>query len=252
MKTAIVTGASSGLGRALAMGIPARFPEIETIWLVARREERLRALAEEIKGARCAVMDIDIASGAGIARFAKALRDETPDVMLLINCAGYGMLGDFDASEMSEQLGMIDVNVRALTEITRLTLDYMPRGARIINISSIASFVPNARMAVYSATKYYVRAFSRALGLELRPRRISVTAVCPGPLSTEFLAVGKIAGNSRAFRLLPRIKTARVAAGALRHAKLRLPIYTPGWFYKCYRAISALIPDTILMWLART
>lgn len=252
MKTAIITGASSGLGRELAKRIKRAFPQVEEIWLVARRKERLTALAGELADVKCEILALDVASGAGIAGYQKALTDRQPDVVLLINSAGYGMLGDFDASEMSEQLGMIDVNVRAMTAVTRLTLDYMKRGARIVNISSIASFVPNARMAVYSATKYYVHAFSRALGMELLPRGIFVTAVCPGPMSTEFMAVGRITGNSTTFRVLPRVGTGRVARGALRAAKCRLPVFTPGLFYKVYRILSALVPNTIMMWLART
>ena len=252
MKTAIIVGASSGLGREFAIRIHKRYPEIGCLWLLARRQERLSALAQEVKGISCEVLAIDIASPDGIARYAKALSDRKPDVALLINNAGYGMLGDFDKSEMSEQLGMVDLNVRALTAVTHLTLQYMGKGARIVNISSIASFTPNARMAVYSATKYYVRAFSRALGMELRPRRISVTAVCPGPMSTEFMTVGRITGNSRTFRILPRVKTGHVAGGSLLCARLRLPIYTPGVFYKIYRLLAAIVPDTVMMWLART
>jgi short-subunit dehydrogenase len=252
MKTAIITGASSGLGLEMARRVPGAFPEIEEVWLVARREERLRALAEELSGTNCRILAFDVASGGGLSLYQKALRDREPEVILLVNNAGYGMLGDFDKAEMSEQLGMIDLNCRGLTAITGLTLPHMKRGGRIVNISSIASFVPNARMAVYSATKYYVRAFSRALGMELLPRGISVTVVCPGPMSTEFMSVGRIAGNSTAFRFLPRVRTERVARGALRAAKHRLPIYTPGVFYKVYRILSALLPDTIMMWLART
>lgn len=252
MKTAVITGASAGLGWEMAREIVRAFPEIEEIWLVARREERLAALAAEFGGVRCRILPLDVAAGAGISALQRALAGGLPDVVLLVNNAGYGMLGDFDGADLSEQLGMIDVNVRGLTAITRLVLDHMGPGGRIMNISSIASFVPNARMAVYSATKSYVRAFSRALGMELRSRGISVTVVCPGPMSTEFLEVGRIAGNSRAFRVLPRIGTARVARGALMAAKRRWPVYTPGMFYKFYRVISALVPDTAMMWLART
>lgn len=252
MKTAIITGASSGLGQEITRRIADEFPQVEEIWLIARREERLVALEEELSKVKCEILALDVASGAGIAKYQKVLADRRPDVVLLVNNAGYGMLGTFDQSEMSEQLGMIDVNVRALTMVARLTLDFMKQGARIVNISSIASFVPNARMAVYSGTKYYVRAFSRALGMELKKRGIAVTAVCPGPMSTEFMRVGRITGNSKTFRILPRIETTRVARGALRAAKRGRPIYTPGLFYKVYRILSALIPDTLMMWLART
>lgn len=252
MKTAIISGASSGLGREMALRIKEIYPEIECCWLIARRRERLERLAAEMHGLKCEIIAIDVTSAEELSRFAMALGEQKPEVALLINNAGYGMLGNFDESELPAQLGMVDLNVRALTALTRIILDHMIPGARIINISSIASFVPNARMAVYSATKYYVRAFSRALGMELKGRRISVTAVCPGPMSTEFLDVARINGNSRTFDLLPRISPEKVARGALIGAKKRRPVYTPGVFYKFYRVLSALIPDTILMWFAKT
>ena len=106
-------------------------------------------------------------------------------------------------------------------------------------------------MAVYSATKYYVRAFSRSLGLELKNRGITVTAVCPGPMTTEFEAVAGINHNSKVFEWLPRVPASKVADGALRHAAHGRPVYTPGAFYKFYRVISALLPDTLLMRAAK-
>lgn len=252
MKIAVISGASSGLGREMALRVKTEFPDIESLWLIARRRDRLEKLAGEIKGLKCEILGLDISTREGIAAYADKLKAEKPEVALLINNAGFGKLGDFDSSDMDEQLGMVDVNVRGLTGLARATLDYMPRGSKMINISSIASFVPNARMAVYCATKYYVRGFSRALGMELKPRGITVTAVCPGPMSTEFLDVAGIGTNSHTFNVLPRIAPGKVAAGALRSAKKGRPVYTPGAFYKFYRVISAIIPDTLLMHAART
>lgn len=252
MKTAIITGASSGLGRELAKGIKQNFPEIEEVWLVARRRERLVELAAELEGLKCGIVDIDVTSGEGMARLSALLDEKKSDVRLLVNNAGCGTLGNFDGMEISGQLNMIDLNVRALTAVTRMVLDHMSDGGNIINISSIASFTPNARMAVYCAGKSYVRAFSRALGMELRRRGIAVTVACPGPMSTEFLDVAGISGNSKAFDILPRVPAEKVAAGTLRAARRRKPVYTPGAFYKFYRVLSAIVPDTIMMWFART
>lgn len=252
MKTAILTGASSGLGREFALRLKEYFPEIEEIWLVARRRERLEALSGELTGVRCRVLDLDVASEAGLGALKAELERSGADVRLLINNAGRGSLGNFDSMDMDDQLALVDLNVRSLTAVTRMALDHMSDGGNIINISSIASFVPNARMAVYSASKYYVRAFSRALSMELRQRKISVTAVCPGPMTTEFLDVARINGNSATFNMLPRVPTEKVARGALVKAKKRRQVYTPGAFYKFYRVLSALVPDTILMWFART
>jgi len=252
MKTAVISGASSGLGREMMHRIKDIYPEIECCWLIARRRERLEELAQAVPGMECKVFALDITSDGDLAALARALEEERPEITLFINNAGCGMLGDFDTSAMNEQLRMVDLNVRALTALTRIVLDHMSPNGRIINISSIASFVPNARMAVYSATKYYVRAFSRALGMELRGRRISVTAVCPGPMTTEFLDIARISGNSATFRMLPRIPVEKVARGALEAARKRRSVYTPGVFYKIYRVLSALVPDTIMMWFART
>lgn len=252
MKTAVITGASSGLGRELARRVAEYFPEIEEIWLVARRRERLEELAGSIEGVKCHVIAADITAGAGLAAISDCLSERQPDIRLLVNNAGFGTLGDFCDMDLDGQLGMIDLNVRALTAVTHIMLGYMSEGARIINISSIASFVPNERMAVYCAGKSYVRAFSRALGMELRRRGIKVTAVCPGPLSTEFLEVAKIEGNSKTFAMLPRVPVEKAAAGALRASHRGRPVYTPGAFYKLYRVLSAVIPDTIMMWFART
>lgn len=252
MKTAIITGASSGLGREMAKGIKRRFPEIEEIWLVARRKDRLKELAENLTGLKCGIVDVDITSAEGMAQLRERLAEEKPDVRLLINNAGCGVLGDFGYMELEGQLNMVELNVRALTEVTRVTLDYMNEGSNIINISSIASFTPNARMAVYCASKAFVRSFSRALGMELRERKIAVTVVCPGPMTTEFLSVAGIDGNSKTFDILPRVPAKTVAERSLLAAKRRRPVYTPGAFYKFYRVLSAIVPDTLMMWFTRT
>ena len=251
MITAVITGASSGLGRELALGIKKVFPEIEELWLVARRRDRLEELAAGLD-VRCEIIAADITAGDGMAELSRRIAEKKPEIRLLVNNAGCGTLGNFDGMEISGQLNMVDLNIRALTAVTRVALDFMPEGGNIINISSIASFVPNARMAVYCASKSYVRAFSRALGMELRGRKIAVTAICPGPMSTEFLDVAGINGNSKTFEKLPRVPAAKVAMGALRAARKRRPVYTPGLFYKFYRVLSAVVPDTIMMWFTRT
>ena len=252
MKTAIITGASSGLGRELALQMGKYFSDMDEVWLIARRRQRLEELAAEIPGVKCRILDIDITAEEGTTALSGVLDSEKPEVKLLINNAGRGTLGNFDSMDVESQTGMVDLNIRALTAVTRLVLDRMPDGGNIINISSIASFTPNERMAVYCASKSYVRAFSRALGMELRRRNICVTVTCPGPMTTEFLDVAGISGNSKTFDMLPRVPAAKVAAGTLKAAKKRRPVYTPGAFYKFYRVLSAIVPDTIMMWFART
>lgn len=250
MAIAILTGASSGLGREFALRIHEYFPEIEQIWLIARRAQRLEELCTRLDTARA--LSADLTKEEGFERLSSLLKQENPDVALLINCAGCGYLGAFDSSHSDEQEAMVRLNALSLTSVTRIVLPYMHSGARIINISSIASFVPNANMAVYSATKAYVQFFSRALRYELRARSIGVTAVCPGPMATEFLSVGRIEGNSRTFSILPYCSAPQVAKGALRAARANRAVYTPRIFYKFYHVLAHILPKSLLIPAAKT
>lgn len=252
MKIALLTGASSGLGCAFAKYIGQIFPEIDEVWALARRKDRLEALAGRISTTRIVPVECDLTQEAGIAAIKARLDAEKPEIMLLINNAGCGFHGAFAQSNAEEQLRCIQLNVTALTALTRIVLDYMPAGGRVLNTCSIASFAPNANMAVYSASKAYVSFFSRALNEELRPGGRSSTAVCPAPMQTEFLTVGHIEGNSKTFERLPYCDVDRVAKGALRAAKKRRRIYTPRLFYKFFRLLARILPDSIMLSLTRT
>jgi short-subunit dehydrogenase len=129
----------------------------------------------------------------------------------------------------------------------------MNKGACIINTCSIASFVPNARMSVYSATKAFVMSYSRSLRYELRKRKINVTAICPGPMSTEFLAVAGIdKGVSKTFDTLPRCNVAKTAKGGIKASKKGRGVYTPHPFYKFYRVLAKILPHAWLMGASKT
>ncbi len=250
MKTAIITGASSGLGQEFVRQIKAYFPDIEIFWLIARRADRLEQLQLPGVCLRCLPMDLTAPDFAETLK--NLLETEQPQVSLLINCAGCGYLGNFAESPLDEQLRMTDLNIRALTAVVHTVLPYMPDGSRIVQISSIASFVPTSRMSVYGATKSYVSSFSRGLHEELRPRKISVTAVCPGPMETEFLQVGRIKDHSKTFDRLPYCDPVRVVSGSLKATKKGRAVYTPRLFYKFYRLLSALVPHAILVHAAKT
>ncbi len=252
MKTAIITGASAGLGQEFVRQLHDVFPEIQCYWLIARRTDRLTALADALPGITVKPLSLDLTGPDYIAQLSAALEQDKPEVSLLIGCAGCGYLGNFDESPLDEQLRMLDLNVRALTAVTHLVLPYMGRDGRIIHISSIASFVPNPRMTIYSSTKAFVSAFSRGLYEELKPKGITVTAVCPGPMDTEFIQLGRIKGNSKTFDTLPYCDPVKVVRGALLASKKRRAVYTPRAFYKLYRVLSGLIPHAILIHAAKT
>ena len=252
MKTAIITGASSGLGREFARQLTDVFPEIECCWLIARREDRLEEIAREMVGVETVCLSLDLSDPASFAALEAKLAEERPEVTLLINNAGCGYLGLMGETKTELQTRMVDLNVRALTAVTNLVLPSMPAGGRILNTSSIAAFCPTPRMTVYGASKAYVSSFTVGLSEELKRKDITVTAVCPGPMKTEFLEVGRIAGRSPAFELLPYCDQVRVAAGALRAAKAGRTIYTPRLFYKLYRLLAKVTPVKLMVKFTKT
>lgn len=251
MKIAIVTGASSGLGREFARQLVSVYPEVEQVWLIARRMDRLEAVAESLpRPAIC--LPLDLCDPMSFTSFQEKLMSEQPEVLLLVNNAGCGYLGNLGETDTTLETRMIDLNLRALTAITNLTIPYIPAGGRIINVSSIASFCPNPRLTVYSATKAFVSHFTVGLAEELGEKKISVTAVCPGPMATEFCDVGNITGNSPMFENLPYCDQVRVAHGTLLAAKQRRTIYTPTGFYKFYRLVAKILPMKIMVKFTKT
>src|SRR5215471_18172239 len=184
---AVITGASAGIGVALAR-VFAR-DGLELV-LIARREDRLRALADEIAATgapRPIVLAVDLLK-PGIARvISDALTAQGVEPRFVVNNAGFGLVGAASALDRDEQLQMIDLNVRALTELSLAFVDSLARhNGGILNVGSMAGFLPGPGMAVYYAGKAYVLSFSEALHSELKPRGIRVSALCPGPVPTEF------------------------------------------------------------------
>lgn len=199
--TALITGASSGLGAEFARQLA---PYAHTLVLVARRNDRLEELSQELRGIHPS-LDVriyvaDLAVEGQRTALVDWLGTEKIPVDFLINNAGLGDHGRFDSSEWNRVKAMLDVNISALTHLTHLLVPSLLRGGRaaVLNVSSVASFFPLPHMAVYSATKAYVTSFSEALAMELRPRGITVTALCPGPVPTEFFGVATRDGEEDA------------------------------------------------------
>ena len=192
--TALITGASSGLGAEFARQLA---PYASRLLLVARRNDRLEALRSELEALHpelvVLIYSADLAGEDQRVAFVGWVRAQGVKVDFLVNNAGLGDHGEFLTSDWERVKSMLDVNISALTHLTHLLLPAMVEGGRaaILNVSSVASFFPLPKMAVYSATKAYVTSFSEALAMELRPRGISVTALCPGPVPTEFFEVAE-------------------------------------------------------------
>ena len=198
-KIAIVTGASSGMGRDFALNL-LDYIKADEIWVLARRIQKLKALAAEIeekRGVHTRAIEIDLSGRSGVSAFATLLECERIldqasggfEICLLVNNAGFGTYGTFEETEIQKELDMVDLNVTSLTGITGYALPYMKEGSILINTASLASFLPLGNFAVYGATKAYVLSFTMALAAELKEKGIKVCALCPGPVSTEFANV---------------------------------------------------------------
>ncbi len=187
--TALITGASSGLGEEFARQLA---PWVHSLVLVARRLDRLNALKRELKSLhkdlRVHVYGADLANEDQRMAFADWIPSQNVKVDFLINNAGLGDRGPFAASDWNKIRSMIDVNISALTHLIYLLLPSMTLGGRaaILNVSSVAGLLPLPNTCVYAATKAYVNSLSEGLAIELRPQGITVTALCPGPIATEF------------------------------------------------------------------
>jgi len=252
MKTAIITGASAGVGLEFVRQLEGAFPEIECVWLIARSANKLEEAAKLLNKVQVKILPLDLCAESSFAELSGILTEEKPEVTLLVNNAGCGYLGNVGETGLDVQTRMVDLNVRALTAVSHVVVPHMAKGGRIINLSSIASFCPNPRMTVYSSTKAYVSSFSRGLGEELKPRGITVTAVCPGPMATEFLDIGGIAGNSKTFDTLPYCDPAKVVKGAYEAARAGRAVHTPKGFYKLYRGLAKVLPQRLMIKFAGT
>ena len=252
MKIAVITGASAGLGREFVRQLEGNFPEVQQVWLISRGREKLEEAAKLLTKAAARVVPLDLCREESFGELAALLSAEQPEVSLLVNNAGCGYLGNVGETDAALQTRMVDLNVRALTAVTHLVLPYMGRGSRIVNVSSIASFCPNPRMTVYSSTKAYVSSFNRGLSVEVKDKGITVTAVCPGPMATEFLDIGGIAGNSKTFDTLPYCDPVKVVKGTYAAALKGRTVHTPKGFYKFYRVLAKILPQRLMINFAKT
>lgn len=250
MNIIIITGASSGIGQEFALQIDTAFSNIDEIWLIARREERLQEVAHVMEHTT-RILPLDITKRKDIKELQKALSAENITIRMLINCAGYGLMGAFSDLNLKEQLGMLQINCTALTEMTYLCLPYMKKNSRIIQLASSAAFLPQQDFAVYAATKSYVLSFSRALSEELRSRHIYVTAVCPGPVNTEFFDIAEQYGTTLAIKKITMVTAEKVVTTALRDSYHKHQVSVCSLPIKLFHTAGKLLPHEWMLACAR-
>ena len=184
MKIAIVTGASSGMGREYVRQLHG-YLQPDEIWAIARRKSALEALQKETS-IPVRPIALDLSEKTAFDALSGLLSREQPEVELLVNAAVFGKFGDFEAIPMEDDLGMIDLNCRALVAVTRICLPYMHRGSHILQLDSLSAFQPVPYITTYGATKAFVLSYTRACNAELKPRGIRMMAMNPAWVKTEF------------------------------------------------------------------
>jgi short-subunit dehydrogenase len=245
----VLTGASSGIGAALARVFADHGHELA---LVARREPELAALADQIAAAnrkRPLVLPIDLARSDAPARISHELISRGLEPAIVVNNAGFGLIGSAAALDRTEQLAMIELNVRTLTDMSLRWVESLTRHrGGILNVASVAGFLPGPNMAVYYATKAYVLSFSEALYLELKPRGVRVTVLAPGPVATEFQArAGLDAKLPRALTCTPEQVARAGYAGLMRGRRL----VVPGLGNKFVAFLPRILPRGLLLRVIR-
>ena len=183
MKISIVTGASSGMGREFVRQMH-NYIQPDMIWAVARREAALQELASETSIPVRPIV-LDLGKEESFREFAALLEAEKPEVELLVNAAGFGKFGDLEAIPIEDDLAMIDLNCKALVAMTRITLPYLHRGSRVLQLDSLSAFQPVPYITTYGATKAFVLSYTRAVNAELKPRGIRLMAMTPAWVKTE-------------------------------------------------------------------
>ncbi|MEE8836364.1 MAG: SDR family NAD(P)-dependent oxidoreductase [Eubacteriales bacterium] len=253
-RIALVTGASSGLGRQMIMEMDATEKNIDEFWLIARRRERMEALSENLSRPSV-IIPLDLMKPESIDELKQKLTEAEVEIGVLVNSAGLGKIGNYAALTTEENNLMIDLNDRAAVDVTMIAIPFMKAGDRIIEICSTAAFQPLQHFSVYAASKSFLYNYSRALRLELLPKRIPVTAVCPYWMKdTEFIPTASKTSSSyssaspiRNFALAVDSKT--VARRVMRDSRAGFAVSTPGLLCTLHRFFGKLVPRETLLYI---
>lgn len=246
---AVITGASSGLGKAFAE-LLVRDPEIDAVWAIARDLNKLDRLKAEL-GEKITTFSLDLSDLNAIDSFQDVLKARNPRIGYLINSAGFAKLCAYGDLTIEESLNMINLNCGGVVAMVLACIPYMNRGSRMLNIASQASFQPAPYLNLYSASKAFVRNYSRALNVELREKGITVTAVCPGWIDTNLFVRAKIGAEKAPHNFAGMVTPDKVAAKALRDAQNGRDISVYSLYVKAAHVVAKILPQRTMMkiWL---
>ena len=250
MSIAIITGASSGIGAQFARELH-KLAGIDEFWFIARRTERMEALRYEL-GVEAKIIGADLTTKEGIDKLRTALEEEKPVVRFLVNCAGFGNFGRFDEIPESDVEAMIDLNVKASVLITHMTVPYIERGGRIIELGSGSCFTPLPAFNVYSSSKVFILHYTKALNYELEKYGIRATCFCPGWVDTEFIGKATARNNvTEPKAMKPMLGVEDVVRGCVKASIKGKTMYVTNWYTKLQHLLFKILPDWILtrLWL---
>lgn len=246
MKIAVVTGATSGMGMEFVKEIDRYYKQLDEIWVIGRRTKRMEGLQRKVsKPLR--ILSLDLLQSADLDKYHQLITKKQPKVVMLVNSAGFGKVGDYSEISLKEQLDMIDLNCKSLVEMTLMTLPYMVKGGHIIQMASAAAFLPQKNFAVYSASKSFVLSYSRALNEELRNRPVTVTAVCPGPVKTEFFQIAEQTGHVYFLKKFFMADKRHVVRKALQDAHKNRDISVYGFWMNGFRLLTKVLPHRLIL-----
>ena len=239
-RIAIITGATGGLGNEFTRVVNS-YDYIDEIWAVGRNVEKLSTLKASFDKVIPICADL---SGDGLDILIQKIEDDKPDIKYLINNAGIGYLGKYEDMGLEYVRSFCDINCTVPALLISAVLPYMKENSGILNISSASSFQPNPYLALYSASKVFVKNMSRALHVELKSQKITVTAVCPGWIDTDMLPREK---DGKKIKYAGMISSEKVVEKALKDNRKGKDMSTPGWFSKYFRMYSKITPTKLVM-----
>ena len=243
MRIAIVTGASSGMGKEFVIQLDAN-EQFDEIWAIALEGDLLEQLQGELR-TKIRPIAMDLSLPENLAKFGTILDEVKPEVTVLVNASGFGIFKSFEETPLEKLYAMVDVNTRAMMAITHMALPYMKTGANIYNIASGASFQPTPYMLVYGATKAACLSFSRALNMELQKRGIRSLALCPFWVKTNFF---KTAASDDTISYFPRwVESKDVVRKAFKDMKCGKDMSIYGLDYKLQMLAVKLLPCRLVM-----
>lgn len=244
MSIAIVTGASSGIGKEFALQLDKE--NFDEIWAIAFTKSKLEALIPLLK-TKVKIFALDLTKSESFEELKKELEQQKPEVSWLVNCSGFGKFGRYDEIEEKDCMEMIDLNCKGYVNMIQKVLPYMPNNSRIVNIASMASWQSVPYANIYASTKAFVLSYSRGLNVELKHRNISVTAICPFWTKTAFFNRAEKTNNNRINKYVVMYDATKVVKKAIKDAKKRKDVSIYGFVAKLYKFMGRIMSHKCLM-----